>query len=138
MGSTPTLGTIALLKLKMQNKNQKISLLQSIGDFYYNLGYEGDKLNNALKKDKVYQKLLQAKKQKITKSFKVSASDKIKFVLSTDTDLEILNQCNLLIKKELSKDNMELVELIKSQLLDDWRTPLLKSLNALLKQYKIK
>lgn len=119
----------------MQNKNQKISLLQSIGDFYYNLGYEGDKLNNALKKDKVYQKLLQAKKQKITKSFKVSASDKIKFILSTDTDLEILNQCNLLIKKELSKDDRELVELIKSQLLDDWRMSLLKKLHSLTIKY---
>jgi len=91
-----------------------------------------------LKKDKIYQELLKAKKQKITKSFKINVSDKMKFVLSTDADLEILNQCNILMKEKLSKDDKELVELIKSQLLDDWRTPLLKSLNALLKQYKVK
>ncbi|MCX6789101.1 MAG: hypothetical protein NTZ42_00610 [Candidatus Gribaldobacteria bacterium] len=119
----------------MQNKNQKISQLQSIGDFYYNLGYKGDKLSDTLKKDKIYQELLKAKKQKITKSFKISASDKMKFVLSTDTDLEILSQCNALIKEKLLKSDRELVELIKSQLLDDWRAPLLEKCQSLTIKY---
>lgn len=112
--------------------------LQSIEDFYFDLGYRSEKFRVALREDKEYQKLLKDKKQKITKKFKVSPIDKKKYVLATDADLEILGICNILVKQKLSENDRKLVDLIKSQLLDDWRSPLLKALNQLLKKYKVK
>lgn len=112
--------------------------LQSIEDFYFDLGYRSEKFRVALKKDKEYQKLLKEKKQKIAKKVEVSSTDKKKYVLATDADLEILSLCNALAKKKLIENDKQLVALIKSQLLDDWRSPLLKALNQLLKKYKVK
>ena len=121
----------------MKNQKNKISL-QSIEDFYFDLGYRSEKFRVALKKDKEYQKLLKDKKQKITKKFKVNPTDKKKYVLATDADLKILGLCNILLKQKLSENDRKIVELIKSQLLDYWRSPLLKMLNNLCKQYKTK
>ena len=124
-------------KFKMKNEKPKKISLQDIGDFYFNLGYREEKLEAALSKDKAYQQLLKNKKQKITKTLKVSPTDKKKYALATDIDLEILNQCNVLAKQKLSESDEELIELIKSQLLDDWRSPLLKKLKSLFKKYSL-
>jgi len=110
--------------------------LQQIEDFYVSLGYKGDKLRRVLIKDKEYQKLLRKRKQKLTKQFKVALSEKKKYVLSTDSDFEILAKCKQLEKLKLTKEDRLLVKLIKTQLKDDWRRPILKTLNQLLKRYR--
>ena len=120
----------------MNNKKaKKQKSLQSIEDFYFDLGLRGEKFRGALRMDKEYQKLLKEKKQKISKVLKINSTDKKKYALTTYTDLEILSQCNALTKQKLSTSDKELVLLIKSQLSDYWRTPLLKKLQSLLKKY---
>jgi hypothetical protein len=120
--------------MKNEKVKSKISL-QDIGDFYFNLGYRGKKLHAILIKDKAYQELLKNKKGAIAKKMNLKSSDRVKYALSTEADLEILSQCNLLMKEKLFKNDKYLIKLIKSQLLDDWRTPLLKKLKSLAVKY---
>jgi len=115
----------------MKNKS-----LQQIEDFYLNLGYKGGKLRKVLAKDEEYQKLLKDRKRKLTQRFKATSVEKKKYVLSTDSDFEILTKCKQLEKLELSKEDRILVKLIKSQLEYNRRKPLLNTLNRLLKKYK--
>ncbi len=117
---------------------KKFKSLQEIEDFYVRLGYRGNKLREALSKDKEYQRLLKERKQKLTKQFKVTSREKKKYVLSTDADFEILGKCKQLEKLKLTKEDKFLVKLIKSQLEDDWRKSLIQTLNKLLKKYKQK
>ena len=109
---------------------------QQIEDFYINKGYNLGKLRKVLEKDKEYQDLLEEKKRKLTKQFKVTSSEKKKYVLTTDADFDILNKCKQLEKLKLSKDDRIVINLIKTQLEDDWRTPLINYLNKLLKKHK--
>jgi len=109
--------------------------LQQIEDFYINLGFKGDKLRKVLAKDKDYQRLLKERKQRLTKQFKVTLTEKKKYVLSTDSDFEILAKCKQLEKLRLTKEDRFLIEFIKTQLESNWRKPLLKTLNRLLKKY---
>lgn len=109
--------------------------LQEIEDFYINLGYRNDRLRKALIKNKNYQKLLGERKQKLTKKIKITLSEKKRYVLSTDTDFEILSKCKKLEKLELKKEDKILIKIIKAQLEDDWRKSLIKMLNELLKKY---
>ncbi|MBT3690431.1 hypothetical protein HOE31_02870 [bacterium] len=111
--------------------------LQLIEDHYINLGFKGDKLRHKLFNDKEYTILLKEKKKKLSHEYKISESDKKKYVLATNEDLEILYKCNLLKKMKLSSSDKELVKFIKTQLLDDWRTPILKEVEKLVKKYKI-
>ena len=116
--------------------SESLSKLQEIADYYINLGYKGAKLRKALIKDKEYQKLLEGRKEKLTKKIRISSSEKKKYTLSTDTDFEILEKCKQLEKLKLNKDDRLLVKIIKTQLEDDWRKYLLKTLNQLIKKYK--
>ena len=120
-----------LVSLNMKNKS-----LQQIEDFYLNLGYKRGKLRKVLAKDEEYQKLLKDRKRKLTQRFKATSVEKKKYVLSTDSDFEILTKCKQLEKLELSKEDRILVKLIKSQLEYNRRKPLLNTLNRLLKKYK--
>ena len=108
--------------------------LQQVEDFYITLGYKGDKLRKALKEDGGYQKLLRERKQKLAKDFKVTKTEKKKYILSTKEDYEILAKCKQLEKLKLTKEDKFLVGLIKMQLEDNWRGPLLRTLNKLLKK----
>lgn len=110
--------------------------LQRIEGFYINLGYKGDELRKVLAKDKEYQKLLKERKRKLTKRFKVTPTEKRKYVLSTHADFKILAKCKQLEKLKLTKEDRYLVKFIKTQLEHDWRKPLLKTLNQLSKKYK--
>lgn len=112
--------------------------LQEIEDFYVDLGYSGDELRKVLEKDEEYQNLLKERKQKLTKLFKVTSAEKKKYVLSTDADFKILSKCKQLEKEKLTREDRILVNFIKTQLEDDWRKPLIKTLNHLLKKYKLK
>jgi hypothetical protein len=70
--------------------------------------------------------------------FKITSAEKKRYILSTDTDLEILLKCKQLEKEKLTREDRFLVKFIKTQLEDDWRKPLIKTLNNLLKKYKLK
>lgn len=119
-------------------RNKSLQQIQEIEDFYNSLGYRGDKLRKVLAKDGQYQRLLKERKEKLTKRFKVTPSEKKKYVLLTDDDFEILAKCKQLEKLKLTKEDRFLVKLIKTQLEDDWRKPLLKKVNLLLKKYNLK
>ncbi len=98
---------------------------QVIEDFYLRLGYSGERLRKALKKDKEYQKLLNARKQKLSKQARATKTESKKYVLSIDADFEILKKC------KLSVPDKEVVKLIKSQLENDWRKRLIQKLDKL-------
>lgn len=117
---------------------QKTSLLQQIEDYYVNLGHRGSVLRKILARDKKYQRLLKKRKQKLSKQFKATSSEKKKYGLTTDIDFEILAKCKQLERLKLMKDDKLLVKLIKTQLEYDWRRPLLRTLNQLLRKYKQK
>lgn len=110
--------------------------LQEIEDYYRNLGYKEEKLRNIIKKDRQYQKLLQERKQKLTTQFQINSHEKKKYVLSTDSDFEILKSCKILENKKLTEHDKVLVKLIKAQLENDWREYLLTKLTELLTKYK--
>lgn len=118
-------------------KENRLSKLDKIAEFYIiNLGFNGDKLRNALLKDKEYQMILKRKKQKLTNKTKISPSEKKKYVLSSDSDFEILEKCKQLEKLRLNKSDKSLIKLIKTQLEENWRTPLINYLDKLLIKYK--
>ena len=66
---------------------------------------------------------------------KATAQEKKRYALSTDDDFKILADCKHLEKMRLAKHDKELVKLIKTQLRQEWRKPLLQQLNKLLKKY---
>ena len=66
---------------------------------------------------------------------KATAQEKKRYVLRTHADLEILAECKILGKLRLAKHDKEIVKLIKTQLQQEWRKPLLQQLNKLLKNY---
>jgi len=109
--------------------------LQEIEDRYVSRGFRGAKLKAAIEKDEEYRLLLEERKKKIKKSIPVSEKDKKQYVLSTDSDMEILGKVYMLEKKKLSNGESKLLVLIKSQLKLDWRTPLIRQLDWLLKKY---
>ena len=67
---------------------------------------------------------------------KVKPEDKKKYLLLEDQDYEILEKIYKLEKKQLSSEDKKLVKLLRTQLERDWRTPLVKFLDRLLKKYK--
>jgi len=72
----------------------------------------------------------------MAKKYKPTRSETKKYILSKNTDIEILIKCNQLEKTKLTKEDKFIIKLIKTQLENDWRKPLLKTLNKLLKKYK--
>lgn len=76
--------------------------------------------------------------KRYTPIFEATSSDKRKYVLPEERDFEILDKCKRLEKINLTKEDKYLVNFIKTQLIDDWRKPLLKELNLLLKKYSIR
>src|SRR3989338_312898 len=120
-------------KQKIMNKKS----LQQIEDFYLNLGYKNSKLKKVLEMDEEYQDLLKERKNELTKKFKLSAIENKKYILSANEDFEILKSCKKLEKLELSNEDRILVELIKTQLENNWRIHLIKISENILKKYEI-
>lgn len=110
--------------------------LQRIEDHYIQKGLIGDQLRKALKDDREYQNILTERKGQLTKSFAISPEEETKYVLSTDEDYEILGKIKQLEKMPLSPEDRELIVFIRSQLEDDWRTPLLTKLEEISKKYQ--
>lgn len=66
---------------------------------------------------------------------KLTAKDKKRYVLKEDRDYQILGEIYKLEKCKLSAEDKRMVELIRTQLEYDWRKPLLKTLDQLVKKY---
>jgi hypothetical protein len=110
--------------------------LQSIEDYYKQRELRGTALRKALERDKEYQKILAARRQKLTQKFLVSPEEKGKYILSTDTDYKILGKIHRLEKLKLQKEDRKIVKFIRSQLELEWRCPLVRFLDKLLRKYK--
>jgi len=67
---------------------------------------------------------------------KIKPQDQKKYILPDEKDFLILEKIYQLEKKKLSPEDKKLVKLIRTQLEKDWRTPLVRSLDQLLKKYK--
>jgi len=109
---------------------------QQIEDHYIRKGLTGSKLRKALEVDKEYQEVLAERKTRLTKKFKTTPEEKEGYILSTDQDYEILGKIKQLEKQKLSDKDKKLVKFIRTQLKDDWRTPIIELLNNILEKYK--
>ena len=67
---------------------------------------------------------------------KVTRIEKGKYVLSVKLDYEILEKCKQLEKLILDSSDKAFVRFARTQLEKDWRTPLLKKLNNVLRKYE--
>ena len=110
--------------------------LQTLIDHYTNLGLKGVQLLSALKSDKEYQARLKARMSKAAGAFKVKAADRKRYVLSTDEDFEILGKIYALEQRKLSKEDKTMIRFLRTQLEHDWRAPIIKVLDELLKKYQ--
>lgn len=113
-----------------------MSRLQEIQDYYMSQGLSGEALRQALEKDKEFQNLLKDWKRQIRDKFGISEEDEKKYYLPKQEDYEILAKVKKLESFSLSEYDTELVEVIKDQLLVEWRKPLGETLNRLIDKYK--
>jgi hypothetical protein len=67
---------------------------------------------------------------------KISNREKKKYVLKEERDFQILDQIHGLEKCELSLEDAKTIKLIRTQLEDDWRKPLIKFMDEMNKKYK--
>ena len=72
------------------------------------------------------------------KSLRNIASDeeKKKYVFKDEKDFVILDLVHQLEKEDLSSEDRELVNFIRTQLEDDWRSPIITLLKKLINKYK--
>ncbi len=109
--------------------------LQEIEDYYLTQGLSGEALRRALKEDKEYQEIWRERKKQIKDKLGVSDQDEEKYILSKQEDYEILAKIRELESKSLTEEDKEIVELIRTQLEEEWRDPLLDKLKSLLNKY---
>ncbi|MBU0898389.1 MAG: hypothetical protein KKB03_00630 [Nanoarchaeota archaeon] len=110
------------------------SLLE-IADFYRKLGYRGTRLREAIQQDEDYQDILKKRAIELKNKFKITPDEKKRYVLSLDDDYEILAKCKQLEKMNLTKEDTEFIEFIKTQLEFDYRKGMIDRVNQLLKKY---
>lgn len=115
---------------------KKVNSLDDLVGFYIKLGYNGFELKKMLEKDNRYEILLRKRQKDLTKKFGIKKTEMKSYVLLTDKDVSILKICKDLEKLKLSKEDKALVKLIKTQLEEDWRKPLINRLDLLLRKYK--
>ncbi|MBI2232822.1 MAG: hypothetical protein HYU56_02795 [Candidatus Aenigmarchaeota archaeon] len=111
--------------------------LQEIEDYYKKQDYVGEKLRKKVIEDKQYQKLLKERQKQLTKRFPLTKTEKLKYVMSTNQDYEILEKVKQLEKLKLSKQEEILVKLMKTQLEYGWRKYLIQELNKLMKKREV-
>lgn len=109
--------------------------LQHIEDHYLTQGLKGDTLRKALENDTEYQKLLEERKAAVRNKYDVTQQEEREYLLPNEEDYEILSTVKTLESKSLSDCDREIIELVKSQLRDDWRAPLLEKLKQLTQKY---
>jgi len=66
---------------------------------------------------------------------KITKKDKKRYVLKEKRDYLILEKIYQIEKYKLSPADKKLIRFLKTQLEDDWRQPLIKFLNGLIKKY---
>ena len=66
----------------------------------------------------------------------VKPQDRKKYLLKEDRDFQILEKIYQLEKYKLSSEDVRVVKLIRTQLEDDWRKPLIQFLDKLAKKYE--
>lgn len=66
----------------------------------------------------------------------IKAKDKKRYVLKEAEDYKILEKIYELEKRKLSLEDRRMINLIKTQLEQNWRKPLIEFLNELLKRYQ--
>jgi hypothetical protein len=74
--------------------------------------------------------------QNYNPKFKIKPRDKKKYILAKKEDYRILEMAYRLEKCRLSKYDKMLAKFVKSQLEDDWRTPLVRFTKLLLTKYR--
>lgn len=109
--------------------------LQQIEDYYVARGLKGEALRAALQNDTKYQTLLKERKLIIRNKYDITEYEEKEYLLPNEEDYVILSIIKSLEDKNLSDHDKEIVELIKTQLLDDWREPLLERLKKLTQKY---
>lgn len=109
--------------------------LQQIQDYYLSQGLRSEALRNALEEDSKYQELLKERKAVIRNKYGIDEAEEKEYLLPNEEDYEILSIVKSLENKNLSDQDKEIVEFIKSQLRLDWRGPLLEKLKQLLQKY---
>ena len=109
--------------------------LQRIEDYYLSQGLKGEALRAALESDAKYQALLKERKAVIRNKHGITEQEEKEYLLPNEEDYEILSKIKTLEDKNLSHHDKEIVELIKTQLKDDWREPLLERLRQLTQRY---
>ena len=67
---------------------------------------------------------------------KLTKSEKKNYLFKDKKDLVILSKIKELESKKLNKQDKEHTKLIRTQLKKDWRIPLIRDLNKLIKKYK--
>lgn len=67
----------------------------------------------------------------------VTKSDRKRYTLKERRDVHILVLCKFLLRQRLSAGDRNEVKLILSQLVDDWRRPLVVELNVLVRKYQL-
>lgn len=109
--------------------------LQQITDYYINQGLKGEDLRKTLENDTEHQNLLKERKSRIRNKYGITEEEEKEYLLPNEEDYEILSIVKTLGNKNLSEKDKEVVELIKTQLKDDWRGPLLDKLRQFLQKY---
>lgn len=67
---------------------------------------------------------------------KLTLFEKKNYVMADKEDFMILSKIKKLEKKGLAKQDKETIKIIRTQLKKNWRLPLIKYLDRLLKKYK--
>ena len=73
--------------------------------------------------------------RKIEKSVVLTPTEKKKYLMVNEKDYEILSKIRELEKLKLTKEDRVLVSFIRTQLENDWRKPLIRTLDKLLRKY---
>lgn len=110
--------------------------LQEIENHYLRQGLKGEKLRQALEKDKEFQELLKQKKSTIRSKYGITENEEQIYLLPNEEDYKLLVKIKELETKSLNENDKETVKLIKSQLLVEWRKPLIEVINKLLQKYQ--
>lgn len=80
--------------------------------------------------------MTEEERNKLRTKYEITAEDEDPFVMPQERDYAILAKVKELESKELNEQDKETVDLIRFQLIDDWRQPLLNKLSRLLEKYR--
>lgn len=136
MRRIPEVNRLFALLLEIFIINLVAKSLQDIEDYYISQGLTGEALRQALDNDTEFQSLLKDKKSEVRDKLGITQEDEEKYYLPKQEDYEILSRVKQLESVDLNENDRELVEVIKAQLLAEWRKPLLEKLGQLITKYK--